>query len=1230
MKTKVRRLWLVILTAMAVLLAVASELVYFSDFEYNLKTKRFNKLLNEKEKILEACLELMKPILANGEPHGSDSETNVFSVASQNEITILEYFDNKLIYWSDNGFEVPLLLDETFFSGPMVFLQNGWFLSKKVEAGNEIIVGLLRINNDYGFENDIVKNGFVKDFRLPVDAGLSVDPDASRYRIRNNAGEFLFSLIFPQEKRGTILIFIPLVLYTLAFILIFLLISRMAGSLTRIGKGRTGVFFSILIFTAIYLLVLLAKWPAVLFETELFSPYILSPVPFIPSLGHLLLLTVLAAGFSYIFFRHFTLGDLRHGTSIRKYIVLTLMFLVSAALFVIFNHTFTRVILNSNISFETYRILQLNAFSIAGFTAVSLLLLVAVLFVLKIMQKYGTLEKGVLISSIISSSLLIAGYYSDEPGRLFPLLSFYLIAVVFIWIIVRKHMDYFNLTILFSLVFGIYAVFFIIVNSGKRNDENIKIQLLSLSTGNDPVAEYYLLDIWPEMESDTILENMMDVDFFEKNDYDRISKYLLDTYFGDYLGNFKFNIVPCADNEPLRVGNENRVVDNCFSFFDERIRKDGKRLTGTQFYFLENQGGRSHYLGRIFFRRDNLTNGLFIELYNDINIFQPGYSELLFDKNYYGFARLKDYSFAKYINGEIVIKSGDYPYHNNDVDYIDKETDYRIFKESGFRHILYKNANVTTLISRPLLTVGDLIISFAYLFTFIFLFSNGVLLLIRKPALKSLWGMNFRQKLQMSFIGVLLLSFILIGVVVAYLTVNQFTAKHNGNIKEKLNSVYIELDNHLSLEKQLTSGWSGSTYTSLDQLMIELSNIFNTDINLYGTDGFLIATSRPEIFNRNLRSIRMDDMARTRLSNRAMSEFMQKEKIGSLEYISAYVPFISSDDRLLAFVNLPYFRIQSILTREISNLIVAVINFTLILIVITMALAVIISGRLTSPLSMLNKGLASVQLGKKNEHLSYTGNDEIAELVKQYNRMVDELQDSAHKLANSEREYAWREMARQIAHEIKNPLTPMKLNVQQLLKSWKDGIPDFGKKIEIFTANQIEYIDNLSSIATAFSSFAKMPGTNPVETDLLEQIRTTLELFKNTDNVRFEVTWPRESKVFIYADREHLNGIFSNLIKNAIQSIPSGKEGFIKVISEVRFDKVIVMVSDNGTGIPDEIKTKMFTPNFTTKSSGMGLGLSIVKRYVENANGKIWFESNSDTGTTFYIEFPLKYTVERP
>jgi signal transduction histidine kinase len=199
----------------------------------------------------------------------------------------------------------------------------------------------------------------------------------------------------------------------------------------------------------------------------------------------------------------------------------------------------------------------------------------------------------------------------------------------------------------------------------------------------------------------------------------------------------------------------------------------------------------------------------------------------------------------------------------------------------------------------------------------------------------------------------------------------------------------------------------------------------------------------------------------------------------------------------------------------------------------------------------------------------------------------------------------------------------MKLNVQQLYKSWTDGVPGFEKKLERFTKNQIEYINNLSSIASAFSSFAKIPEANPVAVDLLEQIKTTFELFKNSENISFRIACPQDEKVLIYADKEQINSIFSNLIKNGIQSILPGNEGIIKVSIGKASDKIVVSVSDNGTGIPESLRKKMFTPNFTTKSSGAGLGLSIAKRYVENAGGKIWFESETDKGSVFFIEFPL-------
>ncbi len=1224
-------IFLSILTVVLIILALVAESVYFSDFEYRFRTKMLNKALIAKETIMEDCLNAMKPILAWENHHGTISQNDLFTIAEKNRISILEYVDNKLFYWSDNEFDVPKDFIDSLYNKPLVFLQNGWFLTRTIQSGNEKIIGLLRIHTDYGIENNIIKSGFGKEFRIPENIELDTDKAASEFHIFDKKGNFLFSLIFPAVKGNTSFILVPLFLWAGAFVLIILLTFEIVKLLVSKGKGQIGTGFALIVFALVYMFILFTGKPLSIFQTELFSPYRFTLNKVIPSLGHLLMLGILAAAFSTVLYRHFPIKELNERKRIPNYLFLSVLLMGGALILCLCQWIFSQLISTSNINFETYKVLELNMFSIAGFTSVFLLLLVPVFYLFKIFQSLKFFSAGTVIFSLVSSFVVPIIFFFNTPGTLIPLAIFYFVLVFSIWISTKRNLGLFSITVILSLISGVYFLYFIIILSEEKTTDNLKIQAVSFSTENDPEAEHLLLDLGPLIEKDTSLTNMMKVEHFNKDNVEKISNYLEDNYFTGFWKNYHFSVYLCRNDQPLQIGAGSERSQNCFSFFDERIKRDGHLLTGTNFYFLDNQGGRSYYLGRYYYiSGKSKINGLFIELYGDVNVFQPGYSELLLDKKYHEYAGLKDYSFAKYINGEIVLRTPEFPFDKTDAEYVDKFSDYRIFRTEGYKHVLYKNGNTTVIITRPKLTSGDIIISFAYLFAFILLFSNMIILMIRKPVAKSVNIFNFRQKLQLSYIVILLFSFILIGIVVAYITIGQYQAKHYENIKEKLNSVYLELDSKLSMEKYISPDWKGSGYSSLNELLIKLSNVFNTDINLYNTNGFLIATSRQEIFDRDLTSERINNMALNYLVHFTKSEYYQKEKIGKLEYLSAYVPFFNTDNKVLAYLNLPYFRMQSVLAKEISNLIVAVINFTLLLIVITMSLAVFISGRLTSPLAMLSKGIATVGVGKKSEHLTYAGNDEIGELVKQYNRMVDEIEDSTYKLANSEREYAWREMAKQIAHEIKNPLTPMKLNVQQLYKSWNDKVPGFEMMLGRFTKNQIEYIDNLSSIASAFSAFAKMPETNPVEVNILEQIRITLELFKNTENVGFRVHWPHESKIVIFADKEQLNGVFSNLIKNGIQSIPSGREGLITLKFEVKNDKVVVSVSDNGTGIPGNLQKNLFTPNFTTKSSGMGLGLSIAKKYIESANGRIWFESEVDKGSVFYFELPVMYTVEKP
>jgi nitrogen fixation/metabolism regulation signal transduction histidine kinase len=342
-----------------------------------------------------------------------------------------------------------------------------------------------------------------------------------------------------------------------------------------------------------------------------------------------------------------------------------------------------------------------------------------------------------------------------------------------------------------------------------------------------------------------------------------------------------------------------------------------------------------------------------------------------------------------------------------------------------------------------------------------------------------------------------------------------------------------------------------------------------------------------------------------------------------LRYLSSYVPFKNDRSELLAYLNLPYFTRQQALTREISNLVVAVVNFYVLLITISILIAVFISNQITQPLRMIGSKFGKIRFGRSNEKIQYEARDEIGALVRAYNDMVDELADSAEKLARSERESAWREMAKQIAHEIKNPLTPMKLSVQHLQRSSAEDPAGQKQNLKRITQTLIEQIDHLSAIATEFSNFAKMPRTNNEEVDLKEEIVKISKLFLSTEEVEIHSTFANKVPLLVLADREQLSRVFINLVKNAIQAIPEERKGKISIRLENSETRAIVKVRDNGRGIPAELGDKLFQPNFTTKSSGMGMGLAIVKNIIEHAGGEIRYETVQGEGTTFIVELPL-------
>ncbi|MBL4586643.1 MAG: GHKL domain-containing protein, partial [Flavobacteriales bacterium] len=269
----------------------------------------------------------------------------------------------------------------------------------------------------------------------------------------------------------------------------------------------------------------------------------------------------------------------------------------------------------------------------------------------------------------------------------------------------------------------------------------------------------------------------------------------------------------------------------------------------------------------------------------------------------------------------------------------------------------------------------------------------------------------------------------------------------------------------------------------------------------------------------------------------------------------------------------------------------------------------------------IRESLKNLKLDQTNRAIEWESDDEIGELVEEYNRTLNELVQSAELLARSERESAWREMAKQVAHEIKNPLTPMKLSIQMLQRSLADGKEDMTERIEKVAKTLIEQIDTLSNIATEFSTFAQMPKPVVENLSLADLLESAAELHRSADT-DIQLNIVAGSSCIIQADKEQMLRVFTNLIKNGMQAIPEERKGEITLGLIRDGGQWIASVQDNGSGIPIELEDSIFVPNFTTKTSGMGLGLAMVKNIIETVNGKIWFKTEVGRGTTFYISLP--------
>ena len=333
---------------------------------------------------------------------------------------------------------------------------------------------------------------------------------------------------------------------------------------------------------------------------------------------------------------------------------------------------------------------------------------------------------------------------------------------------------------------------------------------------------------------------------------------------------------------------------------------------------------------------------------------------------------------------------------------------------------------------------------------------------------------------------------------------------------------------------------------------------------------------------------------------------------------------------LIGLVSYLFFRRSGIIEQvTLYEYLSALLNLYVFLLLAALAIAVAAGNSITRPLLVIGEKLQGLRLGR-NEPLEWSGQDEIGALVAAYNGMIAKVEESAELLRRSEREGAWREMARQVAHEIKNPLTPMKLSIQHLQRAFKADPEQAAPLIRSMSDTLIGQIDTLTRIADEFSHFARTPEPQKENLDWRELVQSVAQLFQNEQahaGARISLQLPDEA-VPIHADRSQLIRVLNNLIKNAVQAIPEGRPGKVEIDLQHAGDKAVLSVRDNGTGIPEEVQPKVFSPNFTTKSSGMGLGLAMCKNIIDLTGGRIWFETEEGKGAVFFLELAVEKVTQ--
>ena len=1247
-----------LLACAVICFAVAFFISGKDKIDYSSASENFEHVLHEKEmhskeELKELADKANKWTYKELFSEKTDYYENLFE---REGLAFLVFENDTLRFWTDNKVAVDNLRSRNNFSGKIVKLPNGWFSIEKLTVDKKELFALILLKKEFAYQNKYLVNEFQRDFNLNSEVKLKLDPDKAGLKLNAGAdvsngdvyekkGDYLCTLEFPSvSSANSSLFYLAVILSILGFIFSVWFLQAEADSLKdKIGRRWSALLLTVVLGALRYLTIKI-DFPKVFYETKLFSPELYGDASYswLGSLGDLLINVLLLFYFGFYLYRNIDSGALRPLSLaprpllnwIIPFILVSLLFFASG----IINYIFSGLISNSNISFTLNDIFSQDVFTYISLTIIGLFLISYFLLLDKTIDVIRVLKlnrKQILIITL--SSIILFTVISHLLGTVDLIMVFWsvLLFAFVAWAKEKKFRYSFSVIVILLFIISFFSAHVVLKFSDGKERESRKIFAQKLSAEQDPLAEHLFTEVEFPISTDTALIHLLAHPYHKdtspatisSDKKEKFTRQLISKYFSGYWEKYeiKVSVFDTACLPLVRGSSPDR--DN-LNYFEEAISSDGIPTKSNRFYYLTNSTGRISYLARIpLIQTNDFTcriGDLFIEFDSRVVSEEMGFPELMLDRKLGITPDLLEYSYAKYKDGKLIAYHGKFPYSLSAESFLPDSMAEKYFPKhsfsvwDNFNHLSFMtDKNSLVVISKREDGKVAMVTTFSYLFAFFSLILLLLLLLRFVIFERKIYVDSFRSRIQYVLVSMALFSLLFFGAGTVYYIKQQYEQQTKQSVRDKMVSALVAATYELGEEKELKQ--SKSDFFSY--ILKRMSNVFLTDISLYDTQGNLVGSSQMKLFNEGLLSRKMSPESYYRLALKQNIEFIHDEKIGQLEYLSAYCSFRNNEGNLLGYLNIPYFARQSELEKEISAILGAIINIYVLLFVISVILALAVSEYFTKPLKLIQKKLSKIKLGKANEPIEWKSQDEIGSLVNEYNRMIDELQKSAELLAKSERETAWREMAKQVAHEIKNPLTPMKLSIQHLQRTWKNKEDDMDKKIERITATMIEQIETLSNIASEFSSFAKMPATVSEKVNVKNAMENCISLFKDSTDIEFIFDSPIE-EAFVYADKEQMLRVCNNLLKNALQAIPENRQGKIDVSLSRKENSLLIKIKDNGTGIAEDKMNKIFLPNFTTKTGGMGLGLAMAKSIVETFNGKIWFETSSGNGSAFFVSLP--------